>query len=224
MRKLVLLAGACLLGSAGAYAQETMIDDFSGGVTAVSHPFPGVAGTWYDIQANTFGTPSAQSGAMRVDDGGFGNGVYAIYNSVVPSTNNFTLAADISIVEETGNTEAVDQIELGCVVNGAHRVSDGTSGDGSTLAAITTFGSYSGLTTGDDTANPPQMVETGLFAATIGDDILVAVGTDVQTTAHSVGSADWDDPAGGDVNYLLVDNVRLRLNGLPVELDMYSVD
>ncbi len=219
MKKLIMLASASLLVSASAFAQVTMIDDFSGGLTVDNHPNPGVFGTWYDIQGNTFGTPSLSSGAMRVDDGGFANGVYAIYNAVVPSTNNFSLAADFVITEDAGSSDAIQQLELGCVVNGTHRAGAGGSVGTDTLAAITTnVGSFTGLTAGDESGSS-QMVETPIFAATAGDDILVAVGTDVQTTTHDTGSVIW-----GANNFYTVDNIHLRLNGLPVELDTFSVE
>lgn len=218
-RSLLILA-ALAVAPVLAGAQATLIDDFSGGVTQANEPNPGNFNTWYDATDNTFGTPSLSSGRMQVADGGFANGVYRIYSAVVPSTGSYTVSAIMSLTEDTvtPRTDGIRALQIGASVgaSAAHRAS--TAG-ADLLAGQANFGTYGGtLNTSDNSANAPQYVESNLFAATAGDNLLIAFGTDVTSGAWTTNSGTW----GSSVYF--VDDIKLELNGLPVELDSYSVD
>jgi uncharacterized lipoprotein YddW (UPF0748 family) len=173
---------------------RTLVTDWSGGVAAANHPAgAGQYAVWYDAADNTFGTPSAATldgaPAMRIDDGGFANGAYAIYAGAIPTTGTYRLEAKVQVVE-TGATATggIDTYRLGAAVGAlaAHR-----GPNPSALAGLTVAGSYAGLTDSDDTAAGPQTVATAEFAASAGDDLLVAFGTDVASGTWAQGSQTW---------------------------------
>lgn len=175
--------------------------DFSSGVVATNHPEgAGAYGTWYDATNDTFGTPSAASlegePALRVDDGGFTNGVYAILPGVVPTAGEYVVRARVHVVENEGTgTNGVRAFQMGVSVGdeAAHR-----GLNPSDLPATEVAGDYVGLTEADDTGEGPQWVETTPFTASAGDDVLLAFGTDVQ-------SGDWSANAGAwSGSYVLV--------------------
>ncbi|MEQ8819559.1 MAG: family 10 glycosylhydrolase [Sumerlaeia bacterium] len=184
---------------------DVVLDDFGSGVTAANHPEgAGVAGVWYDASSSTFGTPSAStldgSPAMRIDDGGFTNGVYAIYDGVVPADGEYQIEIAMD-VNEPGSATGFSAYQIGIAV-GADAVHRGLNP--SAVAPLALIGNYTGLTAGDDTANPTETVVTGTFAAQAGDSILIALGTDVQTGGWNANSSSW---AG---NFVLVDNIVLK--------------
>jgi uncharacterized lipoprotein YddW (UPF0748 family) len=170
------------------------VTDWTGGVTAANHPAgAGQYGVWYDATDTTFGTPSAATldgaPAMRIDDGGFVNGVYAIYAGAIPATGNYRLEVTLQVVETGATaTNGVDSYRIGAAV-GAGAVHRGPNP--SALAGLPISGSYTGLTDGDDTAAGPQLVTTSEFTATAGDDLLIAFGTDVTSGAWNQGSQTW---------------------------------
>ena len=88
----VLTASCMSEGPSSRHAElsETPVADFGRGVAQANHPeSAGAYGVWYDATFNTFGTPSASTldgaPAMRIDDGGFANGVYAIFSGTIPA-------------------------------------------------------------------------------------------------------------------------------------------
>ena len=171
-----------------------VVESFEGGVVADNHPEgAGNYGVWYDATNDTFGTPSAASlegaPAMRIDDGGFTNGVYAIFSGAIPASGTYVVRAPIHVVEDTATTfDAIDAYQIGVAVGGdaIHR-----GPNPSDLAPLFSVGDHPGLSDGDDTALGPQMVETAVFQAQAGDDLLVALGTDVSSGDWSQASAAW---------------------------------
>lgn len=188
------------------------VTDLSGGVVAANHPAgAGAYGVWYDATHNTFGTPSAATldGApgMRIDDGGFTNGVYAVFESAIPASGTYRVEVPMWVVESsatgTGGIRAY-QVGVAVGVGAAHR-----GLNPSALPGISTTGSYAGLTSGDDSGLGTSTVATGEFAAAAGDDVLIAFGTDVASGAWNQNSGFW---SGG---YVLVGSPRL----VPVHVD-----
>ncbi|MHC4798790.1 MAG: hypothetical protein ACYTF1_19315, partial [Planctomycetota bacterium] len=98
-RVTTVFVGLAILAMVPMTQAQYVIDDFSGGVTAVNHPEPGSYGIWYDASNNTWGTPSAYSGAMKIDDGGYTNGVYCIYQSAIPATGSYRVDVSMQVVE-----------------------------------------------------------------------------------------------------------------------------
>lgn len=210
--------GLVLLAALGCHADEpepvafrdSVVESFGGGVAADNHPEgAGAYGVWYDATNDTFGTPSAATlegePAMRIDDGGFTNGVYAIFSGAVPATGTYVLRAPIHVVEDTATTfDAIDAYQMGVAVGGDAMHRDPNPSD---LAPLGVFGAVPGLTNGDDTGLGPQIVETDVFAAEAGDDLLVAFGTDVSSGDWSLASGAWSGA------YVLVGAIEL----VPVE-------
>jgi hypothetical protein len=187
----------------------TCFEDFSGGVTAFNDPgSSGQFGVWYDVTGNTFGTPSGGtldgSPAMQIVDGGFTNGVYAIYEMVVPANGTYHLTCDMHITEDSSLADSIDQYQVGVVVNGVHRTGGGNLPAIDDAQVDQGIGEYAGLTTGDDSALPTQTVSTTSFTANAGDNILVAFSTDVESGNWNGSSAAWGTAV------VLVDNLCLQ--------------
>src|SRR5262245_1669301 len=130
-RWLVLVLAACgAQPTTSAIESASVITDWSGGVPAANHPAgAGQYGVWYDATDNTFGTPSLSTlggaPAMRIDDGGFVNGVYAIFAGAIPSTGTYRLQATMQVVESSATaTNGVDTYRVG-VATGAAAVHRG---------------------------------------------------------------------------------------------------
>jgi uncharacterized lipoprotein YddW (UPF0748 family) len=184
---------------------ETPVDDFTGGVAQANHPeSAGAYGVWYDATFNTFGTPSASTldgaPAMRIDDGGFANGVYAIFGGTIPADGTYQISVPVRIVEAATATNGIRAYQVGVAVGAGavHRGAGSTLLPGAGVSA-----SYVGLTTGDDNALPTQTLVTAPFEAHAGDDVLIAFGTDVTSGAWNAGSGTW----GG--SYALVGAITL---------------
>ncbi|MGA9523571.1 MAG: family 10 glycosylhydrolase [Myxococcaceae bacterium] len=176
-----------------------VIDDFTRGVSEANHPDgAGAFRVWYDATHNTFGAPSVSTldgaAALRIDDAGFGNGVYAIYAGAIPADGRYQISVPVHVVE-TGatSTHGIRAFQVGVAVGGSaiHRGQNPSSLPGLGISA-----SYVGLTTGDDTALPTQTLVTTEFEARAGDDLLIALGTDVQSGGWNLNSATW---GGGHV-------------------------
>ncbi|MAT69241.1 MAG: hypothetical protein CMJ58_06910 [Planctomycetaceae bacterium] len=196
----IMLAAVAPAGVASA----TLVDDFSGGVTAVNHPNPGAFGVWYDITTDAFASVAANSGGMQIDDGGFTNGIYAIYEAVVPADGLYTLSADMTIFEDAANSNGIRAYQLGVAVNGSHRLPGTYPSDIQDLATLSIVGNYAGtLDSGDNSSNPTETVVTPVFSASAGDNLLIAFSTDLDTGGFDGNSGTWGS------SYVLVDNLTL---------------
>ena len=190
------------------------LTNFASGVTGADHPYPTSAyGTWYDAADNAFanvamstleGTPG-----MRIGDGGFANGIYAIFSGAVPATGNYRVEVRMHVVEDPANSNGVRAYQIG-VATGAAAVHRPTDPDldwmtppTSAVAPLTISGNYAAMTTGDDTALGPITVTTAVFTATAGDDILIGFGTDVTTGGWNVNAGTWGS------SHVLVGDVML---------------
>jgi hypothetical protein len=144
-------AGEPTLSTNGAHST---VVDWTSGVPAANAPAgAGQSGVWYDVTDNAFANATAATlggtPAMRVDDGGFVNGVYAIYTGAVPATGTYRLQATMQVVETTATTtNGVDAYRIGAAVGAqaAHRAPS------TPLAGLAVSGAYTGLTDGNDTA------------------------------------------------------------------------
>src|ERR1044072_8924072 len=122
-----LIAAFCVLGIAISTANAAIIRDFNAGIGPVAdHPAgAGTTNRWYDATDNTFGTPVAGtldgSPALRINDGGFVNGVYTILQSVIPTTGVYKLSAKMKVTEDAAQLNSIRAYQMGVVVNGAHR-------------------------------------------------------------------------------------------------------
>lgn len=189
---------------------ETVIETFAT-VVAANHPAgAGVSGTWYDATDMAFAdaTSSTLSGApaLRIGDGGFGNGVYAIYESAIPVDGTYRISVPVHVIENATTVNGVRAYQVGVAVGSAavHR----PAGTPSAVAALTTSASYTGLTaTGDDTAVGPQTLVTVEFTAQAGDDLLIAFGTDVASGMWNMSSGSWGTAA--TAAYVLVGPITL---------------
>lgn len=202
---MLVVAGCAGEPNVSTLAAPSTVVDWTSGVPAGNAPAgAGQYGVWYDATDNAFATPSAATlggaPAMRIDDGGFVNGVYAIYAGVVPATGSYRLEATMQVVETTATTtNGVDAYRMGVAV-GAQATHRAPS---TPLAGLAVSGAYSGLTDGDDTAIGPQLVTTSDFTATAGDDLMIAFGTDVTSGAWNQASQTWNG------TYVLVGAIEL---------------
>ena len=210
----VAVAAAGMLAVAGT-AHGAVIADFNSGIGAVAnHPYPtSASNTWYDATSDAFATPSAStldgSGALKIADGGFTNGVYIIYSGVVPTTGEYTLQAKMDVVEDPAAFNAIQAYEMGVIVNGVHRTDATTPNDVATVNPAdpgSGVANFAGLTAGDDNALAPQTIITDSFRATAGDNLLIVFSTDTDTGNFDNGSGNWGT-AG--LNFVLVDNIEL---------------
>jgi uncharacterized lipoprotein YddW (UPF0748 family) len=203
----VLTASCMSEGPSSHHAElsETPVDDFGAGVAQANHPdSAGAYGVWYDATFNTFGTPSASTldgaPAMRIDDGGFANGVYAIFSGTIPADGTYQISVPVKVVEAATATNGIRAYQVGVAVGAGavHR------GPGSTLLpGVAVSASVAGLTTGNDNALGTQTLVTAPFEARAGDDLLIAFGTDVTGGTWAVNSGTW----GG--SYALVGAITL---------------
>ncbi|MEZ4239709.1 MAG: family 10 glycosylhydrolase [Myxococcota bacterium] len=195
-------------------AGRMLPDDFAT-VVAADHPAgAGQYEVWYDAADNTFGTPSAATlggqPAMRIDDGGFTNGVYSIYEAAIPGDGTYALQVTAQVVEPTA-FDGIRAFQIGAAV-GAAAVHRGPNP--SALPPLAAVGSYAGLTPADDTALGPQVLTTTPFVARAGDDLLVAFGTDVASGGWNLGSGTWSG------SHVLVSDLQL----VPVDDPSLVVD
>lgn len=203
------LAG-CSDGTDGSASTRAALVDFEAGITAQNHPEgAGVYGVWYDAAHNTFGTPSAATldgaRAMRIDDGGFANGVYTIIEAAVPADGTYRVEVPIHVVESAATSfDGVRRFQVGVAPGGTHR-----GPNPSALPGLSIVGEYAPLTAGDDTAIGTTVVATGEFAASAGDDLLLALGTDVTSGGWNGQSGFWNGA------YVLVGRPRL----VPIVVD-----
>ena len=218
MRVLTTAVVAALVVAGGlATANGEIIRDFNAGIgPAANHPYPTAEfNTWYDITSDAFATPSAGtldgSPALRIDDGGFTNGVYTILQSVIPATGLYRLEAAMKVVEPDNVPNGIRAYQIGAVVNGTHRVDHPTNPDDiMTINAAdpgSGIGNYVGLTTGNDSGLATQIVSTDTFFAVAGDHLLVAFSTDLDTGNFDDNSAGWG--TAPNVAHVLVDNLDL---------------
>ncbi len=175
------------------------LDDFSGGVVYTRTPATAANfAEWYEVNSQAFATVAAGtldgSPAVNIDDGGFMNGGYIIYESAVPADGTYKITADMHITEDPANPNGIQQYQVGVIVNGVHRGVDPTTPGTCTdschnqaLLAVdptqpgNAVGNYVGLSAGDDSGLPTQTVSTGEFTALAGDNLLIVFSTMVDT-------------------------------------------
>ena len=186
--------------------------DLDDPIVAVNHPEgAGAYLTWYDATNDAFATPSSTvvdgAPALRIDDGGYTNGVYTIIPSAIPATGTYTVEVTMQVVEDgAGTFDAIDAYQVGVSVGDAatHR-----GPNPSDLSPADFVGSYIGLTDGNDTAAGVQVVSTPSFEAQAGDDVRIAFSTDVSSGDWALASGGWSGA------YVLVTSIEL----VPAESD-----
>lgn len=189
--------------SASFIAGAVNLTNFASGVTAANHPDPGAYGIWYDAHDQAFADAATSRleglAGMRIDDGGYTNGVYAIFDGVVPSTGDYRVEVRMHAIEVAPSLNGIRAYQIGVATGAAamHRPRVGG------VAPLPITGDYATMTEGDDTALGPITATTPVFSATAGDDVLIGFGT-------GVTSSDWNQSAGvwGD-SYVLVGDVIL---------------
>lgn len=170
-----------------------MIEDFQDLTVADIPNQPTIAGGEYRKWYNTsnYGlcvtTPTVStllgSKAIRYEDNGWTNGMYAIYEQIIPATGTYHMQIDM-LPDEVGKGDPdwLSQFQVGVIVNGQHRSPDGQ------LAFITDpKGAYPCLTAGIDGADATEavLVYLATFTANEGDDIVIVFSTDVGSYSRS---------------------------------------
>jgi len=192
------------------------IEDFSLGMVHYSSPpSPPNYREWYDVSGITWAYTAVAtmdgSQCGKIWDGGWTNGVYAIFPSVFPKTGVFHVQCKMHVVEpdstDIERTNKLMAYQIGVSVPGQHRGAGG-------LLPCQYYGSYAGLTTGNDTAKGPQIVRTQDFEANEGQDILIAFSSDVTSGGWNANSYTWYDP--GNQTYVLVDDIVLVEGARPM--------
>jgi len=205
----------------------------NGGIPFVGNPedASGDFGFWTRVTQDTFGTAGEglidreggadDSFALRVLDGGFTNGIYRIYEALVPESGLYTVSALMQVTETETGTDGIRAFEMGVRVNGTHRPDLGVD-PVSRLAGINpanpgeAVGELVGLSPADDTGLT-QTVETGQFFANAGDSILVAFSTDVSSGLWNEDSSFWNG------SYVDIDDITLILVPEPASLALLGL-
>ena len=164
---------------------------------------------WYNV-SNTAWTTLSQpnpgpspftSKVMDLIDGGWGNGVYAVYDQVIPENGKtWHLEADMLVDERSADTDLYRSFQMGVVVNGAHRDPSGALPD-----ITATVGDYFGLTSVQDGVGietAVQTVYTNSFTANQGDNLLIALATSCK--GYNVSKTASPASPG-----MMIDNIRL---------------
>ncbi|HOA75151.1 MAG TPA: hypothetical protein PKL76_17050 [Phycisphaerae bacterium] len=187
-----------------------MLEDFED-LTAADIPNqPPVTGgefrKWYNI-ANyglcvTTPTVSSLLGSkcIRFEDNGWTNGMYALYEQVIPEDGLYHLRVDM-LPDEVGKGDPtwLNQFQVGVIVNGQHRTPD------TRLAYVTSpIGSYPCLTPGVDgaDADQPVVVYVATFSANEGDNLLIVFSTDTSSYTRNLTNT-------GPFCGMWIDNIRL---------------
>ncbi|MBN1490682.1 MAG: hypothetical protein JXA69_12255 [Phycisphaerae bacterium] len=185
-----------------------LIDDFEATIANGGTADPPVDDyeIWYAIMgANWFGTIDGAtldgSQALRIGDGGYMNGIYRIYASVIPADGTYHLTADMHVSEDPAQPNSIRAYEMGVIVNGQHRTSGTCHNQAIHAVDLTQPGnavaSYFGLTSGDDTSLPTQNIATNAFYAETGDTLLIVFSTNVHTAWENVAFLDGPDGIPG---------------------------
>ncbi len=179
---------------------------------------PGGAGnftTWYDVNNVTFATAANDTldgdAAMIIDDSGFMNGIYRIYQSAIPQTGRYRATARVHITEDPDNPNAIQEYEMGVVVNGTHRTVGSCHNESLNAVDPTQPGqaiaAYSGLDSGDNSAQLTQEIHTGPFDAVENDNLLVVLSTNVDTAWSEVTKLCGEDGICGTTSPTVCDDI-----------------
>lgn len=193
-----------------------MIDDFD---TLCEAAGGSSYACWYDVSPIVWCAPDylrlgnmtdTGSPCLEISEGGWTNGVYAIFQNQLTKTGTFHVSCRMHVVEGTV-TDAFTQYQIGVRV-GPDAVHRGLQ----SVGPCKYFGTYTGLTTGNDTATVgPKTVRTSEFVAEAGQDILIALSTDVESGLwNGGGSVNWGGFAG---TLIRVDEIVLVEGPPPVE-------
>ena len=169
-----------------------IIEDFTDPPAIADHPpiTGGAYETWYQVSSSGYSTISAStlfgSQCLRIEDNGWTNGAYAIYEQIVPEPRpmeSYHLRIEM-LVDEVGcgDPDWMQTYQVGVMVNGTHRSTTGT------IMPCTLIGEYTGpLTPGVDSADATQavLVYGAALPAEPGDDLLIAFSTDVSTYSRN---------------------------------------
>lgn len=186
-----------------------IIEDFTDPPAIADHPpiTGGAYETWYQVSSSGYSTISAStlfgSQCLRIEDNGWTNGAYAIYEQIVPEPRpmeSYHLRIEMSVDEVgCGDPDWMQTYQVGVIVNGTHRPTTGT------IMPCTLIGEYTGpLTPGVDSADATQavLVYGAALPAEPGDDLLIAFSTDVSTYSRSKANT---PPLSG----MKIDNIRM---------------
>lgn len=200
------------------------LTDFASGVTSASGlpDTGGRYGTWYPVSSAAWSSAASSTlegmPAMRIDDEGYTNGVYAIFDGVVPVTGNYRVEVRMHVIEHDNYINGIRAFQVGVATgeDAAHRPLQPRENDEAPfvylpLDGLMTRGDYVGLSpTENDTALGPITVTSATFAADAGDDILIAFSTDVASGGWNANSATWGDGNGPNPDsHVLVGDVFL---------------
>ncbi len=123
----------------------------------------------------------AGSSAMWIYDGGWGNGVYKIYEAVVPADGRYHLSCLRHIDEDPDQVNSIKQYQMGVIVNGPVDRCNAPARVVDLALPGNAVGWYQGLTSGNNTSLPVQTVRTGGFDAHAGDSLMIMFSTNLLT-------------------------------------------
>ncbi|QDU71186.1 PEP-CTERM sorting domain-containing protein [Mucisphaera calidilacus] len=213
--KTLALTTAASLALVGAAQAATVLDDFSGGVTAINHPDGNLnSGVYTDITNVAYGTAEDGGGFLKITDGGFTNGIYVIFESAIPADGIYAVELELTVVQTANDNTNIDLYEIGAVVNGVHRDAAGK------LAALSAANAGTGMVSVDTEPRVslgPITVTTSGFTAAAGDNLLVAFSTDL-TSGDFNGNTGW-----WNGSHVEIDDIKLVAVPEPASLAMLAL-
>ncbi|MDM8006123.1 MAG: hypothetical protein QUV05_08260 [Phycisphaerae bacterium] len=214
----------CLPSTGHRVMAAGIIDDFQDTiVTANTIPVltPPAERTWYDAADNYYSEalqptyPEGGSKWLMLGDHGWGNGIYAVYDAIIPPDvapgSKYHLTMDM-ILDERGTVDTdywgynQAPFEMGVVVNGAHRAI------GTPLPAISPAGKYPGkMTPAQDGCDLEPSVVGYSVTLTVnpGDSLLIAFAS--TCTTYSIPKTATPASYPG----VLIDNIKLNVGPKP---------
>ncbi|MGQ9648781.1 MAG: hypothetical protein ACUVXJ_01575 [Phycisphaerae bacterium] len=172
------------------------IDDFSGTIREVGCTVPPTLGGWTDVRDDAYAeartTTLDGSQAMWLYDGGWRNGMYRIYESVIPTTGDYHVTVLMHITEDATDTNAIRQYQIGVVAAGTRTSCSAALNAINKNLPNQAIGKYQGLTSADNSGLPTQKVITDVFTANAGDNLMIVFSTNVE--APQKGPFGWLPP------------------------------
>lgn len=162
-------------------------------------PPPETYREWYNVSSFTWSEVARQtwegSPALKWTDPGWSNGIYTVFHNAFPATGLYRLQAKVHVVENS-QPGGLMAVQLGVLPGAAWP-------DPNVQWFCSIHADYEGLTAGNDNAQGPQILQTAIFEGQAGQDLLVALSSDVTSGNWNGNSTTWGD------TYVLIDDIQL---------------